>query len=231
MSVDSLMIFAAGLGTRMGHLTATQPKPMIPVAGRPLLDYALTLAQQAAVKTVVVNTHYLSDQITAHLPQGVHSIFEPDILETGGGLKNALGLLGGGAVYTLNSDAVWTGDNPLTLLADHWDPDRMDGLLALVPKECAREYRGAGDFNLHDQRRISRRGDATSAPYVYTGAQIIKTDLLQQITQTKFSLNLLWDQMLADQRLCGVVHQGGWVDVGHPAGITAAEKMLEDTDV
>jgi MurNAc alpha-1-phosphate uridylyltransferase len=134
--------------------------------------------------------------------------------------------LGNDPVITLNSDAVWTGDNPISALLDHWNPDDMDALLVLIPTQHAQEHRGAGDFNLDKKARLSRRGDAPSADYVYAGAQIIKTDLLADISETSFSLTALWEQMLALGRVFGVVHHGGWVDVGRPEGITVAEAEL-----
>jgi len=220
------VIFAAGFGTRMGALTAHTPKPMITVAGKPLLDYAMDLV---AGRDVVVNVHYLPDQIENHL-RGRAGLTvlreEPDILETGGGLKNALPILGSDPVITLNSDAIWTGENPIDALVDAWNPDHMDALLMLIPTPNAQEHRGTGDFNLGTDEKISRRGDAASAPYVYSGAQIIKTDRLAEINQASFSLNLLWDKMLAEGRVYGIVHAGGWVDVGRPEGIDIAEAEL-----
>jgi MurNAc alpha-1-phosphate uridylyltransferase len=229
MSVNAALIFAAGFGTRMGALTRTTPKPMIRVAGKPLIDHAIDLTQKAEIDKTVVNLHYLPDQIEAHLAQYGNLITlreEPEILETGGGLKNALPLLGDGPIITLNSDAIWTGQNPLTTLLNAWNPGKMDALLMLVPTQNAQEHRGTGDFNLDTQSHLSRRGAAPSADYVYSGAQIIKTDLLADILQTNFSLNLLWDQMLAQNRVHGVVHHGGWVDVGRPEGIAVAEAEL-----
>ncbi len=126
-----LMLFAAGLGTRMRHLTAQRPKPLIPLAGRPLIDRALDLAHAAGANPIVVNTHYLSAMLETHLAgTGVRLSPEPgEILETGGGLKQALPLLGEGPVMTLNPDSVWRGPNPLALLQAAWDPQRMDALL------------------------------------------------------------------------------------------------------
>ena len=223
------MIFAAGFGTRMGVLTKDLPKPMIPVAGRPLIDYALDLTNQANLGHVVVNTHYLPQSLISHLSKSsnIHTLFEPEILETGGGLKNALSVLGTDPVYTLNSDAVWTGDNPLIALRDAWDPKIMDVLFMLIPRENAQEHRGQGDFFLSDTGAISRRGNAACAPYVYSGAQIIKTEALENINETAFSLNLLWDGYLAVGRAYGIVHSGGWVDVGTPHGISVAETELD----
>lgn len=226
-----VMIFAAGFGTRMGALTANCPKPLIPVAGKPLLDHALDLAEQAGAGPVVVNTHYLADQIATHLaPRKVALSPEPDqILETGGGLRKALPLLGQGPVMTLNSDAVWTGQNPLSQLAHHWDGARMDALLLLLPAHQAKGHSGSGDFLIDAEGRISR---AKGAPgLVYLGAQILRTERLHAIDREVFSLNLLWDAMIADGRAFGLVHQGRWCDVGRPEGIRQADDMLEADDV
>ncbi len=219
---DAVMIFAAGFGTRMGALTATTPKPLIRVAGRALIDHALDLT--AHLDTVVANTHYLPDQLDAHLsPKGVHLSFEPDILETGGGLRAALPLLGNDPVFTLNSDAVWTGMNPLKRLATAWTPDDMDALLMLIPRDNALGHTGAGDFVPDANGRLER-----GAGLVYSGAQIIKTDLLHSIDEKAFSLNLLWTLMAQNNRLFGITHDGMWCDVGRPDGIHTAEQMLAD---
>ena len=227
MTINAALIFAAGFGTRMGALTKDTPKPLVQVAGRPLIDYAYDLVTD--LETVVVNLHYFSSQLETHLAahNNVKTLREtPDILETGGGLKNALPLLGNDPVVTLNSDAIWTGTNPVTALCETWDPAKMDALLTLIPIQNAQEHRGSGDFNLCTTGQISRRGAAINASYVYGGAQIIKTDLLAKITGKSFSLNLLWDQMLAKNRAYGIVHNGGWVDVGRPQGIDVAAAEL-----
>lgn len=224
---DALMLFAAGFGTRMGTLTATCPKPLIPVAGRPLIDHALALTEGLALRRIVANVHYLPDQIRHHLgDRALISDESGKILETGGGLRAALPLLGAGPVFTLNTDAVWTGANPLATLAAAWQPERMDALLLLLPAAEARGFRGTGDFLLGADGRISR---AKGAPgLAYLGAQIVKTEGLADISERVFSLNLLWDRAIAAGRACGVVHQGGWCDVGRPEGIAEAEALLAD---
>lgn len=223
-----VLIFAAGFGTRMGALTKDRPKPLIEVAGRPLIDHTIDLARNAGGDPIVANLHYLAAQLTAHLgPLSVQTITEdPDILETGGGLRNALPLLGAGPVITMNSDALWKGPNPLTLLQQAWQPERMDALLMCVPPERAIGHGGGGDFVLADDGSLSR-----GPGLVYGGVQIIKTDLLAQIEEKAFSLNLLWDRMLAQGRLCGLPYPGRWCDVGHPGGIALAEDLLADPDV
>ncbi|MFS4438103.1 nucleotidyltransferase family protein [Paracoccaceae bacterium GXU_MW_L88] len=229
MTTRPLLLFAAGFGTRMGALTADRPKPLIEVAGRPLLDHALDQVRGAGLTRAVVNTHYHGDQIAAHCAQietpQITISHEPEILETGGGLKNALPLLDTDPVFTLNSDAVWTGANPLKELESSWR-DEMGALLLLLEKDQAEEHRGPGDFFMDADGRLTRRGDAASAPYVYSGAQILRTNDLENIREDAFSLNLLWNQLLEKGQLYGAVHRGGWVDVGRPEGIAVAEAAL-----
>ena len=222
-----LMVFAAGFGTRMGALTANRPKPLIEVAKRPLIDHALDLAKEAGAAPVVVNVHYLAGQLAEHLAgQAVVLLHERDkILETGGGLRAALPHLGAGPVMTLNSDAVWTGRNPLAQLAAAWDASRMDALLLLLPAGKALGHSGAGDFVIDAAGRISRANGRAGG--VYLGAQILRTERLTEIDAEVFSLNLLWDRMIAEGRAFGLVHQGGWCDVGRPEGIAQAETLLQ----
>lgn len=218
------MMFAAGFGTRMGALTADRPKPLIKVAGKPLIDHALNLVDEFGADRTVVNLHYRPEMLEDYLADRVlqFSREEPDILETGGGLRQALPMLGEGPVFTMNTDAVWRGPNPLSLLAQAWNPDIMDALLLCIPPENAIGHNGDGDFHLSDEGSL-RRG----AGLIYSGVQIIKPEGVHDIPETSFSLNLLWDQMLESGRLHGLAYTGQWCDVGHPEGIAQAEAMLD----
>jgi MurNAc alpha-1-phosphate uridylyltransferase len=220
----SLMLFAAGFGTRMGALTADRPKPMVDVAGKPLIDHALEQVRGHGVECVVANLHYKPEPLIAHLAgSGVQLSHEtPDILDTGGGLRHALPLLGAGPVFTMNTDAVWQGPNPLSHLAKAWEPSKMDALLLCLPRENAVGHKGAGDFMIAPDGRVTR-----GPGHVYSGLQILKTDLLQKIEARVFSLNVLWDQMAMAGRLYATPYPGKWCDVGHPGGITLAEDLLE----
>ncbi len=220
-----LMIFAAGKGTRMAPLTDTRPKPLIEVAGRSLLDRALQMGRDAGAARIVVNAHYLGQQIHDHLAGSDIAISDESdlLLETGGGLRKALPLLGEGPVMTLNPDVIWTGPNPLLALEAAWDPARMDALVMLVPHERARGRVGPGDFSLDHTGRITRRGDL-----VYAGCQIVRPERLGEIGEEVFSLNLLWDRMIADGRAYGITHSGGWCDLGRPETIPLAEAMLAE---
>lgn len=224
----SLMIFAAGFGTRMKHLTRDQPKPMIKVAKRPLIDHALDLAKDLPATKTVVNLHYKPEKLLDHLSnKNVETIVEtPDILDTGGGLLNALPLLGTNPVMTLNSDAIWKGPNPLQDLARMWDPAQMDGLLMCLPPARAIGRSAPGDFQINDAGQVIR-----GPGLVYGGAQIIKTNRLADIQKTVFSLNELWDLLIAENRLYAMEYSGFWCDVGHPDGILQAEQMLKESNV
>lgn len=221
--VNAIMLFAAGFGTRMRPLTDTQPKPLVKVAGKPLIDHALALVQDAGVPRVVANLHYLPDMLIDHLEgTGVQTILEsPDILDTGGGLRNALPILGPNPVFTMNTDAIWSGPNPLRLLERAWNPAHMDALMVGIPCKNAVAHNGAGDFSIATDGRMQRGGGL-----VYGGVQIIATDMLANIDQDAFSLNVLWDQMIKRRRLFGLTYPGKWCDVGHPDGIRDAEGLL-----
>ncbi|CUH38820.1 bifunctional N-acetylglucosamine-1-phosphate uridyltransferase/glucosamine-1-phosphate acetyltransferase [Jannaschia seosinensis] len=216
------MVFAAGRGTRMRPLTDDRPKALVPVAGRPLIEHALDQVEGA--HPVVVNAHHHAERLIAHLAGRPVIVRHetPTLLETGGGLRAALPLLGAGPVLTMNADAAWTGPTARATLTAAWDGAAMDGLLLLVPKERASGQAG-GAFAIGPDGRLSRDADGL----IYTGAGIVRTDGLARDPRDVFSLRDLWFDMLARGRLFGVVHPGRWADVGTPDGIAAAEAMLE----
>ena len=224
MTIDTVMIFAAGFGTRMRPLTLDRPKPMVDVGGRPLIDYSLALAKEAGAENLMSNTHYLPDVIRPYLEKnGVHVIHEtPDILDTGGGLKNALPLLGDTPIWTLNPDVIWRGPNPLTLALDAWDDDSMDALLVCVPPENAQGTASNGDFVIDTNQRISR-----GTGVIYAGAQIIRPKVVADFEADAFSLNVVWDHLIDQGRCFACIYPGDWCDVGHPDGIPLAEALLK----
>lgn len=218
--IPSVMLFAAGRGTRMGTLSETCPKPLLPVAGRPLLEHALSMAEHIPNK--VVNAHYLAGQIEDHLQgRDVTLSLEKDLLlDTGGGLLKALPLLHANPLYTLNTDAILKGPNPFDVLNAAWE-DHMECLLLCVPLTRAIGRKGGGDFTFGPANQLIRKGGMC-----YIGAQIMRTEGLAEITDKVFSLNALWNN--ADKRggLYGVEYPGHWCDVGHPEGLKLAEDML-----
>jgi len=229
------MIMAAGLGKRMRPLTATRPKPLIEVNGKPLLDHVLEKLRVAGVSKIVVNVHYLADALEAHLLSRDHGLEivisdERDLLmETGGGLVRAAPLIDSDPFLALNSDNLWI-DGPadtLRLLASQWDEARMDALLLLVPQARALNHKGMGDFHMDRAARIRRRDKSRVAPFVFTGIQIVSKRLLREAPEGPFSTNLLWDRAIEEGRCFGAVHQGLWFDVGTPQSIQLTETALE----
>jgi len=231
------MILAAGLGTRMRPLTDTQPKPMLKVADKPLLDWALERLAEVGCEQVLVNLHYLGEQIQAHLKSRVSYIAEDPVLETGGGVKNALdhGYFQDDAFYVCNADNLWLdhGNSALARLAEAWDEDRMDGLLLLQAVETAEGYDGAGDFWCEGDAGQVRRlkdGGAGKPAFVFTGVQILHPRLFQQSPEGAFSLNVLYDQALAQGRLYGLQHAGAWYHVGTPESLAATDAALRGSE-
>ena len=220
----SVMLFAAGFGTRMRPLTDTRPKPLVQVAGKPLLDHSLDLAREIEPKSIVVNAHYKSGQIVDHLRgQNIEVSIEADkILDTGGGLRAALPFLGSGSVFTMNTDAIWVGSNPLSFVQDFWNPAIMDALLLCIHPDDAFGHTGMGDFKIDQMGRASR-----GHGLIYSGVQIIKADLLTPIKERVFSLNLVWDRIIREDRLFATRYTGQWCDVGRPENIKTAETLLE----
>ena len=230
------MVMAAGLGKRMRPLTATRPKPLIEVAGKPLLDHVLDKLRAAGVERAVINVHYLPDALEAHLARRANGLDiaisdeRDELLETGGGLVRAAPLIDADPFLSVNSDNLWI-DGPadaLKLLASHWDSDKMDALLMLVPLARAQNHRGLGDFHMDRQGRLKRRRPSHVAPFVFTGVQMLSKRLLRDAPSGPFSTNLLWDRAIAEGRCFGAVHQGLWFDVGTPQAIRATEAALKN---
>lgn len=230
------MVMAAGLGKRMRPLTATKPKPLIEVAGKPLIDHVLDRLRVAGIENIVVNVHYLPGTVEAHLAAKASdlNVTISDerglLLETGGGLVKASPLIHDDPFLVVNSDNFWI-DGPadtLKLLASHWDEARMDALLLLVPHARAHNHRGLGDFRMDRAGRLRRREKSHVAPFVFTGIQIISKALLKDAPDGPFSTNVLWDRAIEAGRCFGAVHQGLWFDVGTPKSIVETETFLQN---
>ena len=237
MSMDPLkaMVLAAGRGERMKPLTDDRPKVLVDVAGRPLIDYVLDQLADAGIEEAVVNYHYMADMVLAHLKDrdGPPKLSLSDeralLLETGGGTAKALPHFAGKPVLTVNADAIWLkgGVEARQRLAQTWDEGKMDALLLLVPKEAAIGLDGPGDFSMDDDGRLRRRPKDGTAPYFYSGTQIVHPRLFNACPQGPFSFNVLWDKAAADERLFGVVAEGEtWLHVGTPQGRDDAERIL-----
>ena len=233
LASNTAMVLAAGLGKRMRPLTASQPKPLVRVAGRALIDHSLDQLHDAGVAKAVVNVHYLADALEAHLaarktgPQTVISDERELLLETGGGMIHAMDQLPD-PFFCLNSDNIWLDGprNAFLELSNGWDADRMDALLLLVPHTRALNYRGKGDFHLDAAGRVSRRRSGRIAPFIFSGIQIVSHRLLRDAPDGPFSTNVLWSRAIEEGRLHGISHTGMWFEVGNPAAIAPTERWL-----
>lgn len=227
------VLLSAGLGKRMRPLTATRPKPLVEVNGKPLIDYALDRFAAAGVYKVAVNVHYFADALEAHLARrkdiGIAISDErQELLETGGGVLKAMSQIEGECFYVANSDNIWI-DGPvdsLHLLAQRWDDSEMDCLLLLVPHARAHCHDGAGDFHMDAIGRLSRRKSGRVAPFTFTGVQIVARRLFENAPPGPFSTNLLWDRAIGAGRCYGLVHQGESYFIGSPQAVRDAEAML-----
>jgi N-acetyl-alpha-D-muramate 1-phosphate uridylyltransferase len=226
------MVLAAGLGQRMRPLTDKLPKPLVQLRGEAMLDTILDRLQDHGVAKAVVNLHYLGEMIEAHLkdrklPEVVFSP-ESDLLETGGGVKKALSLLGAGPFFVLNGDVCWLdGLTPaLQRLAAAWDETEMDALLLLHPTCSAFGYEGIGDYLMDPVGRLRRRQERQIAPFIHAGIQILHPRLFNGAPEGSFSLNKLYDKAQEAGRLWGLRHDGEWFHVGTPSELRAVEDAL-----
>ncbi len=231
---DTAMLMAAGLGKRMRPLTATTPKPLVRVAGKPLIDRALDRIEDAGIEKALVNVHYLADAIEAHVgPRKAPAISFSDereqLLETGGGMvkAQAAGQLPD-PFFACNADSIWL-DGPRNAFAElsaRWDPERMDALLLVVSHVRAFNFDGTGDFYMDAAGRLTRKQPERIAPFIYTGIQVVSHRLLRDAPEGKFSTNILWDRAIGEGRLFGLAFTGEWYEVGTPQHIAPTEEAL-----
>ncbi len=233
LASDTAMVMAAGMGKRMRPLTATQPKPLVRVAGKPLIDHTLDRLADAGITNAVVNVHYLADALEAHVreratPKVTISDERDALLETGGGMIKAQGSLPD-PFFCLNSDNIWL-EGPRDAFHDlskRWNADQMDALLLLVPHARAANFRGKGDFHMDAMGRVSRRRSGRIAPFIYTGIQLVSHRLLRDAPEGKFSTNVLWNRAIEEGRLFGTAFTGQWFEVGTPEAIKPTEEALQ----
>jgi len=227
------MVLAAGFGVRMRPITETRPKPLIEVAGRSLIERTIDRLQVVGVEKIVVNTHHLGQMVVEHLKHrdGPKIVFSPEdpVMETGGGIKNALSALGDEPFYACNADTLWLNgsQDALDRLARHWQDADMDALLMLHSTVDAYGYDGLGDFCADADGKLARRPEGEVAPYLFTGVQILHPRLFKNAPDGAFSLNVLYDRALKSGRLYGIVHDGEWFHIGTPEGLEEAETYMK----
>jgi len=227
------MVLAAGLGLRMRPLTDHMPKPLVSVAGRPLLDHVLDKLAAAGVSEAVVNVHYLPDQIIDHVasrrsPHVVISDERNQVLGTGGGVVKALPRLGPAPFFHVNSDTLWIDGvrSNLMRLAEVFDPARMDILLLMAPTASSIGYSGRGDYAMLPDGALRKRREHQVVPFVYAGAAILSPRIFAGAPKGEFSLTRMFDTANEQDRLFGLRLDGVWMHVGTPDAVTAAEEAF-----
>lgn len=229
------MVLAAGMSKRMRPLTDRLPKPLVSLAGKPLIDHVLDKLVSAGICRAVINVHYLAEQIEQHVrarttPEIEISDERNALLDTGGGVKQAAAKLGKQPFWVHNSDAVWIDGNRDALgdMRNNWQPGNMDLLMLLAKRQHTLGYPGNGDFLLSPERQIERPARGEPAPYVFAGVSIMKPDLLKNTPEGAFSLNSIWDTAIENERAFGVVLDGLWMHVGTPQAVEEAEHAISN---
>ena len=233
MSITRAMIMAAGLGTRMRPLTDTTPKPLVKVHGKALIDRVIDRLVAAGVKTIVVNVHYMGDQIKAHLAtrKDVEIVISDEseaLLDSGGGIFKALPLFKGEPFFHANADTVWVegAGHALERLKAAWDPQKMDALMLLAPTVSTVCYDGRGDFMMDAEGRLSRVAEGRVSPFVWMSIEIVHPRLFDGVPGGKFSINPLWDKAIARGRLYGQRLDGVWMHIDRPEAVKESEEYL-----
>jgi len=227
------MVLAAGLGLRMRPLTEQVPKPLVKVAGRPLISPLLDALASIGIEDTVINIHYLADQMrifasNVKSPKIIISDETTRLLDSGGGVKKALPHLGEDPFFVLNADSFWI-DGPrsnLIRLAETWNPETMDALLLIASGAQITGYAGKGDFLMDSNGRLSRRPERFVSPFVYAGVAIMKSEPFHDTPDGPFSLNVIFDRIIEARRFFGLRLDGEWLHVGTPDAIVDAEQKL-----
>lgn len=234
--IKSAFVLAAGKGERMRPVTERLPKPLVPLAGKPLIDHVLDRLAAAGITRAVVNVHHLADKIERHLadrrmPEVIISDERAELLDTGGGVRKALGTLGPEPFLIHNSDSVWIegmGSN-LERLISAWDDDKMDSLMLVASLASSIGYDGIGDFHMDANGRLTRHAEGLVAPFVFAGVSIAHPRLFEGAPAGPFSLNTLWDRAIEAGRLFGVRLEGLWMHVGTPDAVREAEAAISQS--
>lgn len=231
--IDHAIVLAAGLGKRLRPLTLTTPKPLLPIQGVPIIETILTRLKQQGVRKVIVNTHYLADQIQQYLTQvsGLEILIshEPELLETGGAVMNVLSEFSNQPFFAINADVWWQESTPDTLLQrleSSWDDATMDILMALISKSHAIEFPGPGDYHFTTDSRLRYRAADNQAPYIFSGVRILHPRLFDGVTPGFIPQPVLFHQAEARQRLHGLSHENAWCDIGTLEAYRALEAHL-----
>ena len=208
--IKHAIILAAGLGKRMLPLTNELPKPMVKIKGKPIIKHLIDLLDQIGIEKICVNVHYKSELLSDYLESIKNkkiliSDETDELLDTGGGIKKAFDLLEEDNSFVFNSDILWNDVHmeQLRNMSEKFNTKDMDALLGLSHINKLEGYDGLGDFCFTDSHIVERYKQGNENPYVYSGVQIIKKNLLNSISEAVFSVNIAWDIAIKSNTLYG----------------------------
>ena len=230
--IKHAIILAAGLGKRMLPLTNELPKPMVKIKGKPIIKHLIDLLDQIGIEKICVNVHYKSELLSDYLESIKNKTIlisdeTDELLDTGGGIKKAFDLLEEDNSFVFNSDILWNDVHvgQLRNMSEKFSTKDMDALLGLSHINKLEGYDGLGDFCFTDSQIVERYKQGNENPYVYSGVQIIKKNLLNSISEAVFSVNIAWDIAIKLNTLYGfkLEHQ-----IKHIGTTKMVEKVNEE---
>jgi N-acetyl-alpha-D-muramate 1-phosphate uridylyltransferase len=231
--IKRAMVLAAGYGTRLLPLTERMPKPLVPVAGKPMIEYSLDKLVAYGIEEVVVNVSHHKEQLIQYLSQFKCLSFkiseEAEPLETGGGLKKASTFFGNEPLFTINSDILWFDERESALerLTQFWDDAQIDFLLLAQSKAKAVGH-DKGEDHLFIKRENTIGWNELDAPYIIAGIGIFHPRVLQNAPDGKFSVKILWHEAMKQNCLKCLSHHGRWFQTGTIEDIKKAEEILKN---
>ena len=207
MQIKKAMILAAGYGKRMLPLTKQIPKPLIKVGSKNLLERSINLLKTHGIEQIVINVHYLADEVEKFISNFKSKIKitisdEKDLLlDTGGGVKEATKIFDKNPFFVLNPDTLWLSNylDEMKSLEKIFFENKKPSLL-LVNKKLSFDTSFKGDFNLKDNI-VSKDIENN---FIFTGLQLIDRNCLNMINKKVFSMNEVWDKLIDENKLYGL---------------------------
>lgn len=224
------IILAAGFGRRLMPLTKKLPKPLIDINGITLLDNSIDFLKKLGCENIVINTHYMSDKIIQHIDKRsdkelITILYEKEILDTGGGVINAIPYFKNQDIIITNSDIFWRHQNIndcLTSIKIYCNNTKP--YLLLVKKDNIFGLnKSTGDFVL--KNNIISRYKFGNKIFFYSGLQIINTRILGVFFKKKFSFNDIWDYLIDNNNLSGNIMKSNIYHVGDIQGLRIAKEL------
>ena len=229
--IEKAMILAAGFGKRIHPLTLKHPKPLLKIGKETLLSNTLKFLELFGIKQAVINVHYLGEQIVDYINKNqfnltVNIVKEKDkILNTGGGVLNAIQYFSNEPFLIINPDTIWNSHylKELKLMEKSFFENKKSKCsLLVVNKQKSFDQSFKGDFNL--KNNLINRKDRDDLNFIYTGLQIIKPEVFNGLSEKVFSINKIWDKLIQRNELYGTESN---IDFFHVSTLDIYKRLLE----